>query len=162
MLISQVQELAATSDAFEYAYKIWTTAHKRGPQFYQQFLQHCPEALEHLALLREGFAELGARRGGEVYACTHEAYPGQVKIGMTARQAGARVRELRTAGIVGEHRLEGVTAHFDAVGLEARLHAYFKPMRVEREWFRARLPMVLALMERFKVEDESMRSALGA
>lgn len=97
-----------------------------------------------------------------MYACTHAAYPGQVKIGMTGKQAKARIRELRTAGVVGEHKLEGAVAHFDAVGLEARLHAYFKPMQFEREWFRTQLPMVLALMHRFKEADDSMRRALGA
>lgn len=160
MLISEIIELSEHSLAEEYAKKLWAVAQKKGPFFYTKLLRTHPLALEHLAKMREGFDAMEQSKGGFVYVCTHPAFPGKVKIGCTRKDAASRVHELRTAGMIGTHELQGFVAHFDASGLEARVHKYFKLMRSEREWFKTTPEQALAALARHQRDDEYIRTAL--
>lgn len=160
MLMSEIATLGETLLAEEYARKMWDVAQRKGPFFYTKFLRTHPLALDHLVKMREGFSAFSQARGGEVYVCTHPAFPGRIKIGSTRKSAAERVRGLRTAGIIGPYQLEGFVAHFDAFGLEARLHRYFKPMQTEREWFKATPEMGLSVLARHQREDQYLKDAL--
>lgn len=160
MLISEIVALGDSALAEDYTRKLWEVAQRKGPFFYTNFLRHHPLALDHLAKMREGFDAMGRSRGGDVYICTHPAFPGRIKIGSTRKNARDRVHGLRTAGVIGPYELESFVSHFDAFGLEARMHRYFKPMQAEREWFRATPAMGLAVLTRHQREDQYLRDAL--
>lgn len=160
MLMSEIVLLGDSSLAEEYTLKIWSAAQRKGPFFYKKFLESHPMALEHLNKMREGFEALTRNRGGYVYICTHPAFPGRIKIGSTRKEVAERVRGLRTAGVIGSYELQGFVPHFDAFGLEARLHRYFKPMQSEREWFRVTPEAGLIALHRHQRDDQYLRDAL--
>lgn len=70
------------------------------------------------------------------------------------------MRELRTAGVVGDFDLLQAIPHFDAHGLEARLHQHLAPRKVDREWFRVSTDWALVLLDRQAKDDRELRAQL--
>jgi len=75
---------------------------------------------------------------GFVYILTNEFMPGLIKIGRTESNPKARASQLFTTGVPGGFKIAEAVKTNDCKGLEAQMHDWFAPVRVNsrREFFR--------------------------
>lgn len=147
-----LRQLLMAGDACQYARAALDTRSDR----YLELLGEYPEALrdEHRELLHAGFQEITATRSGEVYVCSHPAWPGLVKIGCSRKDAEARVAQLSGAGMLGAHQLHSRWWHFDAHRLEALIHRKLGLVRYpQSEWFATTPERAAAVIEATRDQD---------
>lgn len=147
----------AAEDPLKIADIIWRAAHRKGPGF---FVTHVRQNSALRDLFHVGWPQYEQKRQGQVYLCTHPMQAGKTKIGCTRKGVGSRMRSLRSAGILEDFEVLHCVDHFDAHGLEARLHQFFGPRRIDREWFKLDRDMAKVLLDRYAAEDCELRTAL--